>query len=94
LHDWAQSSTEPGYLISKLVPHNIGLVLDPFMGSATTGIAALREGRLFIGIEINAERFEIPEANIKKVVIIIVFQTKKVVVTKSNGSFIILIFSN
>ena len=36
------------------------------MGSATTGIAALRQGRLFTGIEINAERFETAEANIKK----------------------------
>jgi 16S rRNA G966 N2-methylase RsmD len=66
LHDWAQSSTEAEYYISKLVPHNIGLVLDPFMGSATTGIAALRQGRLFTGIEVNRERFEIAEANIKK----------------------------
>ena len=66
LHELAQSSIEAEYYISKFVPHNIGLVLDPFMGSATTGIAALRQGRLFTGIEINTERFEIAEANIKK----------------------------
>jgi ParB-like chromosome segregation protein Spo0J len=66
LHEWAQSPKEAEYYISKLVPHNIGLVLDPFMGSATTGIAALRQGRLFTGIELNAERFETAEANIKK----------------------------
>lgn len=30
-----------------------GLVLDPFAGLATTGIAALRLGRRFIGIEIS-----------------------------------------
>ena len=66
LHEWAQSSKEAEYYISKFVPHNIGLVLDPFMGSGTTGIAALRQGRLFTGIEINAERFETAEANIKK----------------------------
>ena len=66
LHVWAQSPKEAEYYISKFVPHNIGLVLDPFMGSATTGIAALRQGRLFTGIEINAERFETAEVNIKK----------------------------
>jgi DNA modification methylase len=30
-----------------------GLVLDPFAGSATTGVAALAEGRDFIGVESN-----------------------------------------
>ena len=31
-------------------------ILDPFMGSGTTGIACIRTGRKFIGIEI-AERY-------------------------------------
>ena len=34
-------------------------VLDPFMGSGTTGIACLRTGRKFIGIEISPKYFEI-----------------------------------
>ena len=29
------------------------VVLDPFMGAGTTGIACMRTGRRFIGIEIN-----------------------------------------
>lgn len=35
------------------------LVLDPFMGSGTTGIAALRNKRKFIGIELDIEFFDI-----------------------------------
>ena len=31
------------------------LVLDPFAGSGTTGVVALRHGRDFVGIELNAE---------------------------------------
>ena len=34
-------------------------VLDPFMGSGTTGVAAVKLGRKFIGIEIELKYFEI-----------------------------------
>jgi site-specific DNA-methyltransferase (adenine-specific) len=33
------------------------IVLDPFMGSGTTGAAAIRCGRSFIGCEINQQHF-------------------------------------
>ena len=35
------------------------LIVDPYMGSGSTGLACLRTGREFIGIEIDSERFEI-----------------------------------
>lgn len=35
------------------------IILDPFMGSGTTGVAALRLGRKFIGIEQEPEYFDI-----------------------------------
>lgn len=34
-------------------------ILDPYMGSGTTGIAALKQGRRFIGIEIEPKYFDI-----------------------------------
>lgn len=35
------------------------LILDPFMGSGTTGVAAIQLGRKFIGIEIEPKYFDI-----------------------------------
>jgi site-specific DNA-methyltransferase (adenine-specific)/modification methylase len=35
------------------------LILDPFMGSGTTGVAAVKLGRRFIGIEIEPKYFDI-----------------------------------
>jgi site-specific DNA-methyltransferase (adenine-specific) len=35
------------------------LVLDPYMGSGSTGVAALLEGRRFVGIEKEASWFDI-----------------------------------
>lgn len=34
-------------------------VLDPFMGSGTTGVGAVREGRRFVGIEMDPEHYEV-----------------------------------
>jgi DNA modification methylase len=36
-----------------------GTVLDPFMGSGTTGVACMNLGRKFIGIEIEPKYFDI-----------------------------------
>lgn len=42
------------------------VVLDPFMGSGTCGVACIQTGRKFIGIEKNKEFFEMAVARIKK----------------------------
>jgi DNA modification methylase len=34
-------------------------ILDPFMGSGTTGVAAVRMGRRFIGIELEPRWFDL-----------------------------------
>ena len=46
------------YLCRLITPPN-GTVLDPFMGSGTTGIAATQEDFNFIGIEMDEEYIEI-----------------------------------
>ena len=57
-HEWAQSTVEAEHIIKYLTVEN-QIILDPMFGSGTTGIAALKLNRKFIGIEIDQERFEI-----------------------------------
>ena len=52
------------YLIRLVTPKG-GIVLDPFMGSGSTGKAAVREGMDFIGIERETEYFEIAKSRIE-----------------------------
>lgn len=35
------------------------VIIDPYMGSGTTGVAAVKNGRAFVGCEMNAEYFKI-----------------------------------
>ena len=41
-----------------------GLILDPFTGSGTTGVAALRLGYRFLGCELQPEYAEIAKARL------------------------------
>lgn len=51
--------------LCRLVTPPGGIVLDPFMGSGSTGKAAAQEGFKFIGIERDPEYYRIAEARIK-----------------------------
>lgn len=53
------------YLIRLITPKG-GIVLDPFMGSGTTGLAAKLEGIDFIGIEKEKEYFDIATNRLKE----------------------------
>ena len=53
---WQQGAETAQFLIQALCPQK-GLVVDPFAGHGTYGIAALAAGRRFIGCEIDADRF-------------------------------------
>jgi site-specific DNA-methyltransferase (adenine-specific) len=50
---------KPVELMMWCVEMTRGVVLDPFMGSGTTGVACARLGRSFIGIEIEPRYFDI-----------------------------------
>ena len=52
------------YLV-KLVTPKGALVLDPFMGSGSTGVSALQVGCRFLGIEKEKEYFDIAERRLK-----------------------------
>ena len=52
--------------LCRLVTPKGGTVLDPFMGSGSTGMAAKDEGFDFIGIEKEKEYFEISESRINR----------------------------
>jgi site-specific DNA-methyltransferase (adenine-specific) len=50
---------KPVGLMENFVKWTSGVVIDPFMGSGSTGIACTNLGRKFIGIEIDKKYFDI-----------------------------------
>lgn len=63
IHPTVKPTDLMAYLCRLVTPPG-GVVLDPFMGSGSTGKAAVREGFRFIGIEMDADYLEIAEARI------------------------------
>ena len=53
------------YLIEKFSDEG-DLILDPFMGSGTTGIACINTNRNFIGMELDVSYFEVAKGRIGK----------------------------
>lgn len=58
LHPWQQPVGEAEYFIRYLTKPG-DIVLDPMLGTGTTGVAAIRLKREFIGIEVDAEMHQI-----------------------------------
>jgi len=63
-HPTVKPTTLMQYLCRLITPTG-GVVLDPYMGSVSTGKAAMLEGFDFIGIELNDEYFDIATARIE-----------------------------
>lgn len=64
--DWRRSDTgrlhptqKPIEVMSWCVEKTKGHILDPFMGSGTTGVACAKLGRTFTGIELDPDYFDI-----------------------------------
>ena len=50
---------KPVELMQRILENTFGQVIcDPFMGSGTTGVAAVRIGKPFIGVEVDRKHFE------------------------------------
>jgi site-specific DNA-methyltransferase (adenine-specific) len=57
------------YRLIQLYSFKGDIVLDPFMGSGTTAVAALKSDRKFVGYEINNEYIELAEKRIKPLIL-------------------------
>lgn len=73
--NWSKQNTrhhpaeKPVELLKVLIKANSNegdVILDPFMGSGSTGVAALKLNRKFIGCDISSEYFEIAKERLKK----------------------------
>jgi site-specific DNA-methyltransferase (adenine-specific) len=54
--------------LTQLASQQDATILDPFMGSGTTGVACVKTGRKFIGVEIDPGYFDIAVNRIKKAI--------------------------
>ncbi len=64
-HPTVKNTALMRYLITMITPPG-GIVLDPFMGSGSTGVAALKAGFRFFGIEQQAEYHTIAERRLQE----------------------------
>ena len=53
-HEWGQSESGMIDLVNRLTRPN-DLICDPFVGAGTTGVAALSQGRRFVGCDIDID---------------------------------------
>ena len=68
-YQYGHPTQKPAQLMNWLINHYSNVddtILDPFMGSGTTGVACQELGRNFIGIEINEKYFKIAERRINQ----------------------------
>ena len=62
-HPTVKPTALMAYLCRLITPTG-GVVLDPYMGSGSTGKAAVREGFSFVGCELDKDYFDIATARV------------------------------
>jgi site-specific DNA-methyltransferase (adenine-specific) len=68
-HKTKHPTEKPESLLNRIIllgSNENDTVLDPFLGSGTTGVVAVQNDRKFIGIEISKEYFEIAKIRIEQ----------------------------
>lgn len=63
----APFNIELPYRLIQLYTFKGDVVLDPFIGSGTTALAAVKTGRKFMGYDVNSEYVRLADTRIKKV---------------------------
>lgn len=67
--EWDHPTCKPDAVMNKIMRNvNGDSVIDPFMGSGSTGVSAIRHGKSFIGIEKNPKYFSIAVQRIKNAI--------------------------
>jgi DNA modification methylase len=65
LHDWQQHESEVEMLVNDFSKAS-NLICDPLAGSFTSAIASRRNGRKFVGCDVEAESVEIGQARLEE----------------------------
>jgi len=68
-HKTKHPTEKPESLLNRIIllgSKENDIVLDPFLGSGTTGVVAVQNNRKFIGVEINKEYFDIARGRIEQ----------------------------
>jgi 16S rRNA G966 N2-methylase RsmD len=82
--EWEQNIIEAEHVISRLTVEG-QTVCDPMMGEGTSGVAATKLGRRFVGIEINSERFDVAKARISKTPLSQVISNSSTIMNRTEG---------
>lgn len=68
---WKHPTIKPRYITEKIIRNSSkenNTILDPFMGSGTTGVACINTNRKFIGIELDEKYYKIAEERINSAI--------------------------
>lgn len=68
---WKHPTIKPLNITEKIIRNSSkenNTVLDPFMGSGTTGVACINTNRDFIGIELDKKYYKIAEERINSAI--------------------------